>query len=147
MLQWFDRWSRCYGSSRACRFAIQIGIKIFMNRVVLKRLLRYLCAAILWIVVIRTLGSVSLKQRESWEKDVLWHSEEWSWSALLIASKLVSLRDARVGGTVRGCLSLVLEGAEDDDTTTAAVTGFFCDLAAVVRVLMDIEAKWWTMAR
>ncbi len=48
---------------------------------------------------------------------------------------LVSLRDARVGSTVRGCLSLVLEGAEDDDTTTAAaVTGFCCDLAAVVRV-------------
>lgn len=55
---------------------------------------------------------------------------------------LVSLRDARVSSTVRGCLSLVLEGAGDDDTTTAAaVTGFCCDLAAVVRVLMDIEAK------
>ena len=55
---------------------------------------------------------------------------------------LVSLRDARVSSTVRGCLSVVLEGAEDDGTTTAAaVTGFCCDLAAVVRVLMDIEAK------
>ena len=54
---------------------------------------------------------------------------------------LVSLGDACVGSTVRGCLSLVLERAEDDDTTTAAVTGFCCDLAAVVRVLMDIEAK------
>ena len=55
---------------------------------------------------------------------------------------LVSLGDARVSGTVRGCLSLVLEGPEDDDTTTAAaVTGFCCDVAAVVSVLMDIEAK------
>ena len=37
---------------------------------------------------------------------------------------------------------MVLEGAGDDDTTTAAaVTGFCCDLAAVVCVLMDIEAK------
>ena len=55
---------------------------------------------------------------------------------------LVSSGDDWVGSTVRGCLSLVLEGAEDNDTTTAAaVTGFCCDHAAVVRVLMDIEAK------
>ena len=38
------------------------------------------------------------------------------------ASKLVSFGDARVGSTVRGCLSVVLEGAKDADTT--AVTGF-----------------------
>ena len=54
---------------------------------------------------------------------------------------LVSLRDAWVGSTVRGCLSLVLEGAEDGDTTAAAEKWFCCDLAAVVRVLLDIEAK------
>lgn len=37
---------------------------------------------------------------------------------------LVSLGDACVGGTVRGCLSLVLEGDGDDATTAAAVMSF-----------------------
>ena len=32
----------------------------------------------------------------------------------------VSLGDAHVSNTVRGCLSLVLDGAKDDDTTAAA---------------------------
>ena len=56
------------------------------------------------------------------EKRVKRHSEEGSCPDLWIASKPVRLRDAQVGSTVRGCLSLVLEGAEDDDTTTAAAT-------------------------
>ena len=62
------------------------------------------------------------------EKRVKRHSEEGSCPDLWIASKPVRLRDAQVGSTVRGCLSLVLEGAEDDDTT-AAVTG----LALILR--------------
>lgn len=38
---------------------------------------------------------------------------------------LVSLGDAWVGSTVRGRLSLVLEGAMDDNTTTAAAVTVF----------------------
>lgn len=48
------------------------------------------------------------------------HSEECSCPDLWIASKLVSLGGTWVGGTVRGCLSLVLDGAKDNDTTAAA---------------------------
>lgn len=58
------------------------------------------------------------------EKRVKRHSEEGSCPDLWIASKPVRLRDAQVGSTVRGCLSLVFEGAKDDDTTAAAVTVF-----------------------
>ena len=122
MLQSFDRWSRCYGRGWE--------ILALLYRFALRALWTESVKAA--VAILMRCNYMNSRDHSTWkcepltawilERRVKRHSEERSCPDLWIVSKLVSLRDARVGSTVRGCLSLVLESAEDDDTTAAATT-------------------------